>query len=87
MSALSGSAIDNCYIDVDAPEIPIMDGSGSTFVFLIRAAGIEEQDAPRKFVRVKINNKLLRALLANPETGSLLNIRTNTLLRRPLPKR
>ncbi len=33
MSALSGLAIDNCYIDVDAPEIPIMDGSGSTFVF------------------------------------------------------
>ena len=55
MSALSGLAIDNCYIDVDAPEIPIMDGSGSTFVFLIRAAGIEEQDAPRKFVRVKKN--------------------------------
>ena len=53
MSALSGLAIDNCYIDVDAPEIPIMDGSGSTFVFLIRAAGIQEQDAPRKFVRVK----------------------------------
>lgn len=43
MSALSGLAIDNCYIDVDAPEIPIMDGSGSTFVFLIRAAGIQEQ--------------------------------------------
>ena len=55
MSALSGLAIDNCYIDVDAPEIPIMDGSGSTFVFLIRAAGIQEQDAPRKFVRVKKN--------------------------------
>lgn len=55
MSALSGLAIDNCYIDVDAPEIPIMDGSGSTFVFLIRAAGIEEQDTPRKFVRVKKN--------------------------------
>ena len=53
MSALSGLAIDNCYIDVDAPEIPIMDGSGSTFVFLIQAAGIVEQDAPRKFVRVK----------------------------------
>lgn len=52
MSALSGLAIDNCYIDVDAPEIPIMDGSGSTFVFLIRAAGIQEQDAPRKFVKV-----------------------------------
>lgn len=53
MSALSGLGIDNCYIDVDAPEIPIMDGSGSTFVFLIKAAGIQEQDAPRKFVKVK----------------------------------
>lgn len=52
MSALSGMGIDNLYIDVDAPEIPIMDGSGATFVFLIQAAGIEEQEAPRKFVRV-----------------------------------
>lgn len=63
MSALSGLAIDNCYIEVDAPEIPIMDGSGSTFVFLIRSAGIQEQDAPRKFYKVKkrveihVNNK------------------------------
>lgn len=53
MSALSGLGIDNAYIDVDAPEIPIMDGSGSSFVFIIQAAGIQEQDAPRKFVRVK----------------------------------
>ena len=53
MSALSGFGIDNCYVDVDAPEIPIMDGSGSSFVFLIQAAGILEQDAPKRFVRVK----------------------------------
>ena len=53
MSALSGFGIDNCYIDVDAPEIPIMDGSGASFVFLIQAAGILEQDAPKRFVRVK----------------------------------
>ncbi len=52
MSALSGMGIDNVYVDVDAPEIPIMDGSGSSFVFLIQAAGIEEQNAPRRFVRV-----------------------------------
>lgn len=63
MSALSGLAIDNCYIEVDNPEIPIMDGSGSTFVFLIRSAGIQEQDAPRRFYKVKrrveihVNNK------------------------------
>ncbi len=53
MSALSGLGVDNCYIDVDAPEIPIMDGSGATFVFLLQAAGIVQQNAPRKFVRVK----------------------------------
>ncbi len=53
MSALSGLGIDNCYVEVDGAEIPIMDGSGATFVFLIKAAGIEEQDAPRKFVRIK----------------------------------
>ena len=53
MSALSGFGIDNCYVDVDAPEIPIMDGSGASFVFLIQAAGILEQDAPKRFVRVK----------------------------------
>ncbi len=52
MSAFSGLAIDNCFIDVDAPEIPIMDGSGSTFVYMIQSAGIVEQDAPRRFVRV-----------------------------------
>ncbi len=53
MSAIAGLGIDNCYIDVDAAEIPIMDGSASSFVFLIQAAGIVEQNAPKKFVRVK----------------------------------
>ena len=52
MSALAGLGIDNCYIDVDAPEIPIMDGSASSFVFLMQAAGIEEQNAPKRFLRV-----------------------------------
>jgi len=52
MSALAGLGVDNCYVDVDAPEVPIMDGSAATFVFLIRSAGIEQQDAPKKFVRV-----------------------------------
>jgi UDP-3-O-[3-hydroxymyristoyl] N-acetylglucosamine deacetylase len=52
MSALNGLGIDNCYVDVDAPEIPIMDGSGASFVFLIQAAGIVEQFAPKRFVRV-----------------------------------
>ncbi|GIK84944.1 UDP-3-O-acyl-N-acetylglucosamine deacetylase [Betaproteobacteria bacterium PRO7] len=52
MSALAGLGIDNCYVDVDAPEIPIMDGSAASFVFLIQSAGIVEQSAPKRFVRV-----------------------------------
>jgi UDP-3-O-[3-hydroxymyristoyl] N-acetylglucosamine deacetylase len=52
-SALAGLGIDNCYVDVDAAEIPIMDGSAASFVFLIQSAGIVEQNAPRKFVRVR----------------------------------
>jgi UDP-3-O-[3-hydroxymyristoyl] N-acetylglucosamine deacetylase len=53
MSALSGLGIDNAWVDVDAAEIPIMDGSAAPFVFLIQSAGIEEQNAPRSFLRVK----------------------------------
>ena len=52
MSALSGLGIDNAYVDVDAAEIPIMDGSAGTFVFLLQSAGIEEQAVPKKFIRV-----------------------------------
>jgi UDP-3-O-[3-hydroxymyristoyl] N-acetylglucosamine deacetylase len=53
MSAFAGLGIDNAYVDVDAPELPIMDGSAGPFVFLIQSAGIEEQPAAKKFVRVK----------------------------------
>ncbi|MDR2015064.1 MAG: UDP-3-O-acyl-N-acetylglucosamine deacetylase [Azoarcus sp.] len=53
MSALAGLGIDNLHIDVDAPEIPILDGSAGPFVFLLQSAGIEEQPAPKKFLRVK----------------------------------
>ena len=53
MSAFAGLGIDNCVVDVDAAEIPIMDGSAASFVFLIRSAGILEQAAPRRFVRVR----------------------------------
>lgn len=52
MSACAGLGIDNLYVDVTAEEIPIMDGSAATFVFLIQSAGIEEQNAPKKFMRV-----------------------------------
>ncbi len=52
MSALCGMGIDNVLVDLDAPEIPIMDGSAATFVFLIQSAGVEEQGSPKRFVRV-----------------------------------
>lgn len=52
MSALAGLGIDNCFVDVDAPEIPIMDGSAASFVFLIQSAGIVELEAPKQFIRV-----------------------------------
>jgi UDP-3-O-[3-hydroxymyristoyl] N-acetylglucosamine deacetylase len=52
MSALAGLGIDNCFIDVDAAEIPIMDGAAASFVFLIQSAGIVEQSAARRFIRV-----------------------------------
>src|SRR5689334_16707640 len=52
MSALAGLGIDNAYVDLTAGEVPIMDGSAGPFVFLLQSAGIEEQSAPKKFVRV-----------------------------------
>ncbi len=52
MSALAGLGIDNAYVDLTAAEVPIMDGSAGPFVFLLQSAGIEEQNAPKKFVRV-----------------------------------
>jgi UDP-3-O-[3-hydroxymyristoyl] N-acetylglucosamine deacetylase len=53
MSALAGLGVDNVYIDIDAAEIPIMDGSSGPFVFLLQEAGLLEQDAAKKFIRVK----------------------------------
>src|SRR5512145_2186351 len=52
MSALAGLGIDNLHVDIDAPEIPILDGSSGPFVFLLQSAGIEEQPAAKKFLRV-----------------------------------
>ncbi|EKS73475.1 MULTISPECIES: UDP-3-O-acyl-N-acetylglucosamine deacetylase [Caballeronia] len=52
MSACAGLGIDNLYVDVTAEEIPIMDGSAASFVFLIQSAGIEEQNAPKQFIKV-----------------------------------
>ena len=52
MSALAGLGIDNLHIDVAGPEIPIMDGSAGPFVFLLQSAGVIEQDAPKRYLRV-----------------------------------
>ena len=52
MSALAGLGVDNVYVDLDAPEVPIMDGSASPFVLLLQQAGLEEQGAPKRFIRV-----------------------------------
>ena len=52
MAAMAGLGIDNAFVDVSAPELPIMDGSAAPFVFLIQSAGYQEQDAPKRFIRV-----------------------------------
>ena len=58
MSALAGMGIDNVYVELTAPEVPIMDGSAGPFVFLIQSAGIAEQSAPKRFIRIKRRIKL-----------------------------
>jgi UDP-3-O-[3-hydroxymyristoyl] N-acetylglucosamine deacetylase len=52
MSAMAGLGIDNAYVDLSAPEVPIMDGSSGPFVFLLQSAGIVEQRAPKRFIRI-----------------------------------
>ena len=49
---MAGLGIDNAYVEVNASEIPIMDGSAGPFVFLIQSAGIDEQQKPKKFIRI-----------------------------------
>ncbi|HKK13191.1 MAG TPA: UDP-3-O-acyl-N-acetylglucosamine deacetylase [Gammaproteobacteria bacterium] len=60
LSAFAGLGIDNAYVDLSAPEVPIMDGSAGPFVFLVQSAGIEDQNAPKRFIRitraVQVNN-------------------------------
>jgi UDP-3-O-[3-hydroxymyristoyl] N-acetylglucosamine deacetylase len=53
LSALAGLGIDNAYVDLSAAEVPIMDGSAGPFVFLLQSAGIEEQNAAKRFIRIK----------------------------------
>ncbi len=49
MSALAGLGVDNVYVDLDGPEVPIMDGSAAPFALLIQQAGVEEQASPKRF--------------------------------------
>ena len=58
LSAMAGLGIDNAYVDLNAAEVPIMDGSAGPFVFLIQSAGIEEQNAPKRFIRIKKSVKV-----------------------------
>ncbi|HET7655975.1 MAG TPA: UDP-3-O-acyl-N-acetylglucosamine deacetylase [Luteimonas sp.] len=53
MSAFAGLGIDNAYVDLSAPEVPIMDGSAGPFVFLLQSAGLVEQNAPKRFIRIR----------------------------------
>ncbi|RUM93832.1 MAG: UDP-3-O-[3-hydroxymyristoyl] N-acetylglucosamine deacetylase [Thiothrix sp.] len=53
LSAIAGIGIDNLYVDVNGPEVPIMDGSAAPFVFLIQSGGIDEQSVPKQFIRIR----------------------------------
>lgn len=53
LSAMAGLGIDNCYVEISAEEVPIMDGSSGPFVFLLQSAGIEEQNSAKNFIRIK----------------------------------
>ena len=55
LSAIAGLGVDNCLIKVDGPEVPIMDGSSSPFVFLIQSAGLEDQNALKRFIKVNLS--------------------------------
>ena len=85
MSACAGLGIDNLYVDVTAEEIPIMDGSAASFVFLIQSAGIEEQNAAKKFIKVtkpveiRDGDKFARL---EPYFGFKLNSRSISVIRR-----
>jgi len=58
MSALAGLGIDNIYVELTSPEVPIMDGSAAPFVFLVQSAGVIEQKAPKHFIKVKKNVRI-----------------------------
>lgn len=72
LSALAGVGIDNLYVDITSPELPIMDGSAGPFVFLIQSAGIQEQSAAKKFIRIKrkvVVNEGSKMVMVEPYNG------------------
>lgn len=76
LSAMAGLGIDNAFVDLTAAEVPIMDGSAAPFVFLLQSAGIEEQSAPKRFIRVvrpvEVEEEDKRARLS-PHNGFRVN--------------
>ena len=80
MAALAGLGVDNAFVDLTAAEVPIMDGSSAPFVFLLQSAGIEEQNAPKRFIRirkpveVREGDKWVRL---SPHNGYRLNLEIN----------
>ena len=71
MSAIAGLGLDNIYIDITAEEVPILDGSSASFVFLLQSAGIELQKAPRRFIRVLRKVEVREGEGANEKWASL----------------
>jgi len=77
MSALAGLGVDNAFVDLTAAEVPIMDGSAAPFVFLIQSAGIEEQAAPKRFIRVRERVEVQEGdkwVRLDPHDGFRLNV-------------
>jgi UDP-3-O-[3-hydroxymyristoyl] N-acetylglucosamine deacetylase len=76
MSALAGLGIDNLHVDVAGPELPILDGSAGPFVFLLQSAGIAEQNAPKRYLRVKSTVEVVhgdKVARFEPHDGFLLD--------------
>jgi UDP-3-O-[3-hydroxymyristoyl] N-acetylglucosamine deacetylase len=77
LSAMAGLGIDNAFVDLTAAEVPIMDGSAAPFVFLLQSAGIEEQSAPKRFVRVLERIEVVEGdkwVRLDPHDGFRLNV-------------
>ncbi|MES1981451.1 MAG: UDP-3-O-acyl-N-acetylglucosamine deacetylase [Pseudomonadota bacterium] len=80
MSAFAGLGVDNAYVDLSSAEVPIMDGSAGTFIFLLQSAGIAEQSAAKKFIRIKKTVELREGdkwVRFEPYNGYKLNFTIN----------